>query len=133
MVARTAPSLTREAIGRRALERVGVDVSPEFAAALFPRPREKLVTGGWQAGKSYEGAAELFVPIFTDIPFAEDDREWRYWVIVPTYRAPHKEMDYLLQWCGAASIPGLSYHFPEGSSSRIRLFGGRIIFETKTA
>ena len=122
------PASLREFAGRKALERVGVDVSPEFGAALFPRPREKVVTGGWQAGKSVEGAAEIYI----DLPLIDPDRDYRYWVIVPTYRAPHKEIDYLLQWCQAMGIVS-SHHFPDGSSCRIALFGGRVVVETKTA
>ena len=132
----TATITRREAYGRAALEVCGWDVSPEFAACLFPRPREKWVGGGWQAGKSVEGHAEILVSIvdkFPSLDFRSPEANlYRAGVIVPTFTAPKLEMDYLLR-----SLSGLGFvtghRFQEGSSSHIDLWDGRGIIKTLTA
>lgn len=126
----------REHLGRTALARVGVDVSPEFAAALFDPARFTADSGGAQAGKSTLAAARTWVALWTDV--AEDSRRStadpsRYWYIVPSYKAPHKEIDYLTAWGEADHI--LSYkHVPEAGSDAcvLKFWGGRAVVETRT-
>lgn len=126
----------REAAGRKALEVCGWDVSPEFATCLFPRAREKWVGGGWQAGKSVEGHAEIVISIVDKFPrldFRSAERNlYRAWVIVPTYTAPKLEMDYLLRSLSELGFV-TGHHFQDGSSSHIELWDGRGIIETRTA
>ena len=119
---------------RLSLGRVGVDVSPEFEAALLPRPREKIVTGGWQAGKSTEGAAE----VYSDFPLLDPERlthdgiGYRYGVITPSFRSPRTELEYLRNWSKAMGVL-TGEHFPEGEGAKLSLFGGKVLIEQKTA
>ena len=120
---------SREVAGRRALARLGIDISPEFAAPLFDGAREQVVMGGWQAGKSFGDAAKLFL----EIEFRRElGRKYLYWIVVTDYRAPHKEIDYLAAWYQSLGVAD-SYKQPDGGSCRLSLFGGAVIVETITA
>jgi hypothetical protein len=129
---RTLDEAERARDGRILLKHLGLTVSPEFGAALFAAPREKLVTGGWQAGKSIEGGCEILLDFTL---WATQPREYRYWVIVPSYETPHKEADYLDEWAGQLGIR-TGARFPQGGSVGVSMAlpnGARIIVETKTA
>lgn len=135
MVIASVPS-ARELAARTYCRLTGWDMSPEFEAALLPRPREKWVSGGWQAGKSVEGHCEIGVSIaekFPRLDFGSQEQNlYRAWVVVPSYTAPKKEMDYLLQSLTRLGIVS-GHRFQEGSSSMVSLFGGRGVIETRTA
>jgi len=81
---------------RVALTPCGLEISTEFLEALLPCPREKIVTGGWRAGKSTEGAAE----IWADWHFHEVQYPAVYWIVGQTYQAAHTEYGYLFEWAG---------------------------------
>lgn len=124
-------------VQRDFLIKSGVELSPEFEHALWPtleRPKEKLVTGGVQAGKSTLGAAEVYceLPII-DLDAAKED-PWRYWYIMPSYVTPKTELEYIITWCrsfyGSDSIKD---HMPEGSSAQLDIFNGRVLIETRSS
>lgn len=129
----TTPRVRGHAI-RLSLGKVGVDVSPEFEAAILPRPREKIVTGGWQAGKSTEGAAEIYsdFPLLDPERLTRDGAGYRYWVVLPSYKSPRTEMEYLRNWTKAMGVLD-SEHFPDTDSAKLLLFGRKVLIETKTA
>lgn len=81
---------------------------------------------GWVTHNSTEAAAEVWVEVF--IP----DRPRLVWIIVPSYQAPHKEIDYLHAWAKATGVLS-GEHFPEGGSCKVEMFGGQVRIETKTA
>lgn len=112
-------------------EDFGLIPSPELISVVTPRPREKFISGGWQAGKSVSSALDVWL----DIIFLEPiGRDFLYWIIVPNYKAPHKEFDYLKEWAEKKGILASS-HVPEGSSCKLTLkteLGLTIVVETKT-
>ncbi len=121
------------------LPMLGVILSPEFRAALEPHPREKVVTGGWRGGKSELGACELYLPIIEDLYTQalglSQPTPRLYWVIVSSYKAPKKEMDYLAQWAKTGGFLS-RYHnsSPDANdSAAIDLWGGMYQYVTKTA
>lgn len=125
---RKMPAEMREIAGRDLLGSLGIDISPEFAASLFAATKEKLVTGGWQAGKSVRDAAEVILD--SPLWFASS-RRWLYWAILPSYETPHKEFDYLLEW--AARKGWLSgYSIRKGGPCTMSMLYGRIVVETRT-
>ena len=85
---------------RKALMVARIDPSPEFLNALLPQPREKIVTGGWRAGKSTEGAAEVWC----------SDRFWNpeypavFWIVGPTYSGVDAEYGYLWEWASRLNL-----------------------------
>jgi hypothetical protein len=129
----TAPNkaLIREKIINN-LPMMGVKMSPEFKAALLPHPKEKQVIGGVQAGKSMLGFCELQIAVMEWLLAGDPDDEKLYWVIVPSYRDPHKEMDYLLKYNQESGIIS-SKNFPQDASVNIQFFGGKVKVETRTA
>lgn len=114
------------------LPRFGVLISPEFRAALEPHPKEKMILGGVQGGKSMLGFCELQLAVLEWMVHGNTMRDYLYWVIVPSYRDPHKEMDYLLK---ANSDSGIitRHNFPQDGPCRIEFFGGKLVVETRTA
>lgn len=110
-------------------------LSPELIAALTPHPREKIITGGQQGGKSYLGALEIVLSIAENqqkmLTGWLPDRPQLYWIILPNYKRANTEMEYLatmLEKFGRTRA-----HFPPNDSSRIELFNGKVVIETKTA
>lgn len=129
----------RELIGRQVLKTVGVDVSPELAAVLFDtgpdgeEPRETLDTGGQQAGKSTAGAARTWVDIHTRVPQTRPTKEepYRSWYVMPSYRSPPVELDYLNKW---GTMAGIVDHYTRspGSPCTLSMMGGRVMVETRS-
>lgn len=119
------------------LERSGVDLSPEFEHALWPtpeRPKEKIVTGGVQAGKSTSGAAETYIELpLIDLDAAKVE-PYRYWYIVPSYKTPKTELEYLRDWCRSFyGTDSIRDHMPDADSAVLEILGGRVIVETRTS
>ena len=85
------------------LESVGINVTPEFAAVLWPKPREKIVYGGWRSGKSSCGSSEVQLFI-TDVVEAalrgqlKRGRKFLIWLVGPDYGQTDQEFNYLNQW-----------------------------------
>ena len=119
----------RRVVAERVLRAPGIDLelSPEFMECLLPRPREKLITGGPQGGKSTNGAADVYIDWWP----LDASRRHLYWVIVPSYKSPRKEMEYLRDWAASAGVLGET-HFPTNDSASISCFGGLVRVETKT-
>lgn len=105
---------------------VGILLSPEFREALDGAAREKVVTGGWRAGKSMEAAAE----IWGDPPFWSPAAPALYWIVGPTYQAAHKEFDYLVQWAQALGLVQ-SVAAPEDGIRSLRLITNTVV-ETRS-
>ena len=131
----TEADLWREA-QRAIVAAVGIDLSPELERALWPteqRPQEKLVTGGIQAGKSTEGALEVWTELPMVLDRATVSHPKRYWYIVPNYNTPLTEYEYLIQWCdsyyGADSYKA---HMATGDSCMLTIYD-RVIIETRTS
>ena len=130
------PAIVRH-VQRDLLIKSGIELSPDFEHALWPtleRPKEKIVTGGVQAGKSTEGAAEMYIELpLVDLDAAKIE-PWRYWYIMPSYVTPKTELEYILTWCrsfyGSDSVKD---HMSEGSTSMLDIFDGRVIVETRSS
>lgn len=139
-----ALQLEREKFITTALPKLGSVLSPEYLAALTPHPIEKAITGANQAGKSWLLRDEVLCDIYVSqrkmaLGYMEP-RPLLYWIIVPSYKSAHKEMDYLLQLYGDSNrMGGLLYkHFPDNDACKIITNGGvqgapPITIETKTA
>ena len=69
-------------------------LSPELLATITPHPKEKIVTGGLQAGKSTSGFIELLLCYLSERILTQwgaglpDDYRFVYWVVVPSYKDP---------------------------------------------
>lgn len=126
---RAWPEALRWQLAQPVMASLGVKVSAEFEAALKPIPKEKLKTGGVQAGKSYSDALEILLdrPLWLAYP-----RQWRYWEIVPSYEAEHTEFDYLVSWTAQLGIQS-GANTPKNGSCSLSLYNGRVVIETKTA
>lgn len=127
---RSASPKTRAKIGAAWLAEVGITVTPELGVVLYDDAREKALTGGWQAGKSVEGAAEVWI----ELPFRHwktHDGPCRYWFILPSYEDPHKEIDYLHEWAEKLHIV-TSWHAPGNGACRLVILAGHVIIETRT-
>ena len=109
----------------------GLQLGPEFLDVLDCHVREKIVTGGVRAGKSTEGAAELF----TDWRFmaGQDERGKAalFWIVGPTYIGAHKEMEYLTRWCYSMGLIAKA-QLPDDGPQRLELINGTIV-ETRTS
>lgn len=128
-----APATVRQSIIDAALPSLGIVLSPEFRAALEPHPKEKLILGGVRAGKSTVGACELQIAIF-EYSLKPKPQPELYWVILPSYRANHSIVEYLLRWnYGSGLIDEKNLSTPKDSPWRIPLFGGKFVIETRTA
>ena len=128
-----APATIRGYIIEGSLPALGIVMSPEFRAALEPHPKEKLICGGVQAGKSTSGAAELQIAILEHVVKANPQPEL-YWIILPSYRAAHTVPKYLLQWnMGSGILDEKNISTPKDSPWRLPFFGGRFVIETRTA
>jgi hypothetical protein len=113
-----------------------VVLSPEFEASVLPRPREKTVTGGWQSGKSTGGGCDLILPVVESIVIKTigmpwEDRQRLYWGVLPSYKAPCKEFDYLIDWAAKLGIL-TKRHQPDNDSWTVELYGGLFKYQTKT-
>ena len=113
--------------GLEPLLKVGVVLSPEFLRALMDEAREKIVIGGYRAGKSTEAAAEIWI----DPPLWDPEYEARYWIVGPTYQAAHKEFDYLLRWSRQLGL-GAHVSAPQDGIRTLQLKTNTII-ETRSA
>jgi len=118
------------------LPMVGVVMSEEFRNVIVPHPKEKLVMGGIQGGKSTELAAEFFVAISalaTEINMGHrESRNYLYWITMPSYMTPTKEMHYLNQWFSPLGVI-TKWNNPQGAPSRLELYEGMVVIETRTA
>ena len=117
----------REQAARVILRTVGVDLTPEFEAALFDGAREKIVYGGWRSGKSTEAASEVMI----DIPLQHLVGPALYWILGPDYGQTEQEYNYLVDWCGRLNLI-LSNSAPLEGPRRLELKGGLVV-ETKSA
>ena len=108
--------------------RVGVQLSPEFAAAVEDAPREKIVYGGWRAGKSTLGAFEILLDYF-DNRFGVSSA--LYWIVGPQYEQTDQEFAYLAQWFTKLGLVGTVSAPMEGPRTLVLKDGTRI--ETKSA
>ena len=127
----TLLSLSPTAAGQAEwLEAVGVILTPSFSEALFAESREKIVTGGWQSGKSTEAAAE----IWRRLPFHEPHRKepYIYWIVGPTYQGAHREFDYLFDWAASLDMVVGRPLLAEDGMRRLVLLGGTVI-ETRSS
>ena len=115
-------------IARVILQAIGLEVWPEFEAALFDGAREKIVFGGWRAGKSSLGAAEIQI----EIPVAlAKGKAALYWLVGPDYKQTEQEFNFLKEW----NVKLGSYvedSSPLEGPRLLRLAGG-ITVETKSA
>ena len=108
-------------------------MSPEFRAALEPHPKEKLISGGVQAGKSWLGATEMQIAIIEYSLKPRPEPEL-YWIILPSYRAAHTVPQYLLKWnMGSGLLDEKELSTPKDSPWRLPFFGGKLVIETRTA
>ena len=129
----------KEQVATAALEAVGVQVTPEVASILFDwdedgePPRETIDTGAQQAGKSTIAGGRTWVDVTTKVPLNPRDptEPWRYWYVLPSYRTPPKELDYLNAWATRAGILD-RYQRSEGAPSRLTMLGGRVVVETRS-
>ena len=121
----------RDAIIDGALPALGIVMSPEFRTALEPHPKEKLVLGGVRAGKSTLGACELQIAIL-EYSLKTRPAEELYWVILPSYRANHSLIEYLLRWNYGSGLMG-EPSTPKDSPWRIPFYDGKFVIETRTA
>ena len=131
---RLSPKL-QEAV-KPLLRAVGTQLTPEFEEALFDQPREKIVFGGWRAGKSRLGASDLLIDWFINQAMAlakkEKPEPRLYWIVGPDYTQAVQEFLYLFEWFSMQQgwITNVSNPI-EGSKSLTLLDGSK--FETKTA
>ena len=131
-----SPQQIREAVIDTLESRLGILVSPEFRHVLAPHPKEKLVLGGIQSGKSTLTATELLVDILT-LPLRisqglAPDRPYLYWIVMPSYMMPTKELHYLHEWSRALGFVE-AFNNPQGAPSRLVLMKGLVTVETRTA
>lgn len=130
---------TRERVGRAGAAALGLDMSPELAATLYDydsegnEPRVTLTTGGQQAGKSIREGLRVWNEIDTKVPRFRRSPEdpWRYWFVLPSYRSPPTELDYLAAWSKATGRRE-SYSRSESAPSRLVMMGGRVVVETRS-
>lgn len=118
------------------LAAVGTQLTPEFEEALFDQPREKIIFGGWRAGKSRLLATEALVDWFLCQAMAlarkETPKPKLYWIVGPDYPQANQEFLYLFEWFSMQQGWITSVSNPiEGSKSLTLLDGSK--FETKTA
>ena len=131
---RLAPHL--QAAVKPLLAAVGTQLTPEFEEALFDQPREKIIFGGWRAGKSRLGATDILVDWFINQASALARKvkpEPRlFWIVGPDFQQAQQEFLYLFEWFSLQNgwITNVSNPI-EGSKSITLLDGSRI--ETKTA
>ncbi len=113
------------------MPKLGLLSTPEFEAALLPRPKEKLTFGGVRAGKSTKDALEVLIEVLSR---NKPNVFWRYlhWFVLPSYETKVEEMRYLIAWSKAL---GLFHRMqaPTGGSWRLEMCGGRAVIETITA
>src|SRR5688572_28526514 len=88
------PRWIREKFVPGFLEAVGLNPSPELVSVLVPKPKEKIIFGGWRAGKSTAGFCEIAI----DIAINDGLNPRLYWIIVPSYADPCEEMMYLYSY-----------------------------------
>lgn len=120
--------VAREAILEQFCAEVGIILTPEIKAFVIPRPKEKLGLGGWQGSKSTSQGLDLAV----DIELRPPGRQMRYWGIMPNYKTPTKEIDYLAEWYTKKRVQ-VHYQKPQNDSVRLELYGGQAVIETRTA
>lgn len=118
----------REDIAATYFPALGIHPSPEFMECVLPRPRTKGISGGWQAGKSFALATDILL----DLPLVEPGRDYRYWAVMPSYKTPPMEIDYLYKWCDQLGIVS-KFHRPTDNSIRLELLRGQVVVETRTA
>lgn len=114
----------------------GVILTPELRAILEPRPPEKGVSGGWQAGKSISGGLEMYLKdLMLPMRIAHGDLDWDTqqlrWMVLPSYRSPHKEWDYLKNWHQQAGSFVYSRE-PADGAREMWVCDGRVKYETRT-
>ena len=126
----TAVAPARADVARMILgpEGIGLKLSPEFLECLLPHPREKVVVGGPQGGKSTNDAAEVMLDISRPL---DRRRQHLYWVVLPSFKSERTEMEYLRDWGKKLGVLN-EEHFPQNDQAMIRLFNGLVKVETKT-
>ncbi len=113
------------------LPKLGLLSTPEFEAALLPRPKEKLTFGGVRCGKSTKDALEVLIEVLSrNLP--GNSSRYFHWFVLPSYETRPVEMQYLIAWSKAL---GLFHRMqaPTGGSWRLEMCGGRMVVETITA
>lgn len=88
---------------RKALSKLDLNLTPEFEEVLWPKPREKIIYGGWRAGKSTAGAAEAILFILDRLADIAVNgrghlRPALIWLVGPDYGQTEQEFNYLNQW-----------------------------------
>lgn len=80
-------------------------------------------------------STELAAEVWCETPLMSHDMKYLIWIIVPSYRSPHKEIDYLKAWGEAAGI--LTYARVPGPEQGVpcvlEYWQGVVKIETKTA
>lgn len=100
------------------------------------------VDSAWHTFQLANGAptcnsTELAAEVWCETPMMVPGETYLIWIIVPSYRSPHKEIDYLEQWGRKTGI--LTYsHLPppdrgQPCAIEFNLNGARCRIETKTA
>lgn len=116
--------------------KIGILISPEFRKVIENHPKEKFILGGVQGGKSTALATEFAIAamqVAMEVALGlRESRQYIYWIIMPSYRTPTKEMEYLGKWFGELGLVHKS-HTPSGAPNRLELYGGMITIETRTA
>lgn len=118
----------QQQVARRVLQAIGVDLTPEFDEVLFDGAREKIVFGGWRAGKSTEGACEIAIDAFVRLAFGQ---KALYWLVGPDYGQTEQEFGYLRDWFSRFNLIVNSSAPLEGP--RFLEIKGGIRVETKSA
>lgn len=108
---------------------LGIVLAPLFLRCLLDAALEKLIAGGWRAGKSTVAALDMFGDIHESMLLGRADR---FWIIGPDYPQCRAEFDYIATWAAKMGMLTAEPSKPKDGSWEMHLIGG-IIVETKSA
>lgn len=80
------------------VEVLGLEVSPEFRAAVLGIAHETIIIGGVRAGKSTALALILLMAIFELRQQHPEGGEYPIWLVAPDYKQGRREITYLYNW-----------------------------------
>lgn len=119
----------KEALLRSLASKLRVELWPEHAAAVLDGALEKIVNGGWRAGKSTIATLDLLCDVVIAVMLGKREN---FWLVGPDYPQTKQEFSYLRDWCEELGLIVGAVAEPQDGSRHFMVTGGSEV-TTKSA